>query len=189
MVIVVIVMAAIVMLVMAFVVSMVFMFAIVVPAIFVAFFTPFLIPLMAAVCSVMRVCFVLSVVVMLPVFAIILVLMLMAFVAPNRIRMDIFMPVHPCALPRRVIDIDDSAGPGNAVVAPAPRPVWSAKHHAEPEADCASNKEARMRTRVHNDRIIIRNHNVVGAGRQDRNIRSATHDDLRAGAQIAIVTR
>src|SRR6267154_2322427 len=119
MVIVVIPMAPIVMLVMAVIfVSMVF-----VPAIFVAFFTPFLIPLMGAVCSVMRVCFVLSVVVMLPVLVIIPVLMLMVFVAPNRIRMDIFMPVHPCALPRRVIDKDDAAVPGNAVVAPAPRPV------------------------------------------------------------------
>ena len=74
-----------------------------------AHFPTLLIPFMGAVRDFV------SMVFMLPVI-------MMIRVAADGIRMNIFVAVHPCALPRRVIDEDHATVPGNAVIAPAPWP-------------------------------------------------------------------
>src|SRR5882762_7690945 len=56
-----------------------------------AHFPAFLIPFMSAVRDFVPMVFMLSDITMIR-------------IAPNSVRMDIFMPVHPCALPRCVID-------------------------------------------------------------------------------------
>ena len=137
-------MVAVVMLVMAFVVSMSFVFAIVMAVIFVtvvlmchvmsvnvvavifyfgmffmaffsgmllmAHFPAFFIPFMSAVRNFV------SMVFMLPDI-------MMFRVATDGIRMDVFVAVDPCALPRRVIDEHHATVPGNAVISPSPWPI------------------------------------------------------------------
>jgi hypothetical protein len=141
-------MVAVVMLVMPFVVSMSFVFAIVMAVIFVtvvlmyhimsvnvvsvifysgmffmalfpmfvsgmffmAHFPAFLVPFMSAVRNFVSMVFMLPDIMMLR-------------IVMDSIRMVIFVAVHPCALPRRVIDKDHATVPGNAVISPSPWPI------------------------------------------------------------------
>src|SRR5579864_7552912 len=114
---------------------------------------------------------------------------MMLRVVADGIRMVIFVAVHPSALPRRVIDEHHATVPGNAGLTPSPRTISNSQRNAKAEADCAADKKARARPLIDHNRIVRRNHNVVQARRHDRNIRSAAHDDLRAGAQISVVAR
>src|SRR4029077_19674169 len=84
-------------------------------------------------------------------------------------------------------DEHHAAVPRDAVIAPAPRTERRSHRYTETEADSRSDEEARSRTRIDHDRIVSRNHNVIGASRHDGDVRSAGHNDLRAAAQIAIV--
>src|SRR5579864_719651 len=140
-----------------------------------ALFTAFLIPLMRAIRHFMSM-------VLMPV-------VVMLRVVTDGIRMVIFVAVHPCALPRRVIDEHHATVPGNTVITPSPGTVSNSQRSAKAEANCAADEEARARPLIDHNRIVCGNHNVVYARRHDRNIRSAGHDDLRASAQVAIVAR
>src|ERR1051326_7186502 len=170
-------------------VSMSFRSMIVVPAIVVvmivgfrscmflmALFAAFLIALMGTVCHFM------------PMVLVFPELMMLRIVTDG-IRMVIFVAIDPSPLPRSVVDEYDAAVPGNAVVTPAPGTKGNSHSNAEAEADCRPDEEARARARIDNDRIVVRNHNVVGTRRHDRDIRAASHDDLRTAAQISIVAR
>src|SRR5436853_3918814 len=115
-------------------------------------------------------------------------LMMLRIVADG-IRMVIFVAVHPRPLPGSVVDEYHATVPGNPVVTPAPGTEGNSHGNAKAEADCRPNEEARTRTRIDDDRIVVRNHNVVRPRRHDGDIRTAGHDDLRTAAQVSIVAR
>src|SRR5438128_1531540 len=115
--------------------------------------------------------------------------LMMLRIVTDGIRMVIFVAVHPRPLPGSVVDEYHTTVPGNAVVTPAPGAEGNSHGNTEAEADCRSDEEARTRTRIDNDRIVVRNDNIVRPRRHDRNIRTANHDDLRTAAQISIVAR
>src|ERR1044071_1198748 len=168
------------------VVSVIFVLTVVAPAVVIvifrsgvvltAFFAAFLIALMRAVCHFMTMVLMLSELMMLR-------------IVTDCIRMVIFVAIDPRPLPGSVVDENHATVPRDPVVTPAPGTEGNSHGNAKTEADCRSNNEARTRTRIDNDRIVVRNHDVVRPRRQDGDIRTAGHDDLRTAAQISIVAR
>src|SRR5689334_6336992 len=104
--------------------------------------------------------------------------LMMLRIVTDGIRMVIFVAIDPRPLPGSVVNEDHATLPRDPVVTPAPGPKGNSHGNAKTEADCRPNKEARTRARIDNDRIIVRNHNVVRPRRQDGDVRTASHDDL-----------
>src|SRR5579864_3371379 len=158
------------------VVLMAFLSPLVPGVVLMAFFAAFLIALMGAVGHFVSMVFMLPYIVMLR-------------IVMDGVRMMIFVAIHPRPLPRRVVDEDHATVPCDPVVTPAPGPEDNSHANAKTEADRRSNEKARTRTRIDNNRIVGGNKNVVRPRRQDGDIRTAGHHDLRAAAQISIVAR
>src|SRR5689334_9413809 len=109
--------------------------------------------------------------------------------ASNRIGMDVFAAVHPGSPPWSIVDDDDAAVPGNAVITPAPGPESDSQSDAKAKPDSCADKEAWTRPHIDDCWIVIGNYNVIRTRRQDRNIWPAAHDILGAAAQIPEVAR
>src|SRR5580765_8436388 len=105
--------------------------------------------------------------------------------ASNRIGVDVFATIHPGASPWSIVDDNNPAVPGDAVIAPTPWPETHTQSHAKAKTNSCADKEAWTRPHINDCWIVIGNYNVIRARRQDRNIRSTAHNVLRVAAQIS----
>src|SRR5690349_5067146 len=90
--------------------------------------------------------------------------------AADSIRMNVFATVHPRPVPWPVIDDNNPLTPGNTVVTPSPGPECHAQGNAIAETNSRSDKESRPRALIDDNWIIVRNYDVIGSRRHNRDI-------------------
>src|SRR5271170_2793671 len=79
--------------------------------------------------------------------------------------------------------------PAETSGAPSPGSEEAADADAETKTDRAANKEAWARRGVHDERVVGWDDDKGRTHRFNFDVRSAGHDDLLIGAQVAVVTR
>src|SRR5262249_19609434 len=86
--------------------------------------------------------------------------------------------VDPGSPPGRVIHIDNMFPPAESGCVPAPWNERRSQRYPKSEPDCTSNNEASARRSIHNQRVVIRNDDVIRIDGSDLNIGSRNHDNL-----------
>src|SRR5262249_16435133 len=107
-------------------------------------------------------------------------------IARNRVGMYVRRTVEPGSTPWRVVHNDNMFPPAESGCVPAPRHKRSSQRNPETEPDRTCNNEAPARRSIHNQRVVIRNDDVIRIDRSYLNVGSRNHDNLTAGSQIAI---
>src|SRR5581483_7060901 len=107
-------------------------------------------------------------------------------VAGNRVWMDVGDPIRPGPLPRSVVDDDRMLGPGKPVGVPSPGNERGAKGDTETEADGGADDKAAAGRGIDDQRIVVRDDDVIRIHRHDFDERSMSDDNLCVRAQVAV---